>query len=204
MCHNFFKLFLKWKWLPLALEYSLDELCVYCKLWLCISQSIVEYLSMFCRHVLLSLFLMKGMSVWRIAKCFYLRLLICEWIVQTIFSCTYTVKRLFCWHRGPYFKHLSGVPDLLSRTIMEIVKFSVYYLDEYTVYPFSKLHFFLSKSLCVWCLVCTFDGGFIAFPLYKRRLFYCRVLHRLHLQYIMVIFHKTLELCSLDNYFQNW
>lgn len=38
----------------------------------------------------------------------------------------------------------------------------------------------------------------------KKSLFYCRVLHILHLQYIMLVFHKTLELCSLDNYFQNW
>jgi hypothetical protein len=106
-------------------------------------------------------------------------------------------KNNFVWYRGVILQHLNGVSNLLSKTSMKVVKFSVFVWISILLPIFKVAFLSFQKPVCMVFSAHFFDGGFFAFPLYKRRLFYCRVLHRLHLQYIMVEFHKTLELCSV-------
>lgn len=126
--------------------FSWRTLCLYCKPWLCISQSIVEYISMFCRHVLLSvvpnerhvsvtncnMFLFKVVNLWMK-------------LYRLYFHVPTSWKGNFVGIEDLILQHLSGVPDLLSKTSMEIVKFSFYFLDEYTVTHFQSCISFLPK-----------------------------------------------------------
>lgn len=126
-------------------------------------------------------------------------------VVQTVFSFIYTEKVISSIQRALFYGILMMFLTFESETNMALVSefFCLFFGRVSILLPVFRVAFLsFQKPLCMlfvhtlWWLYCL--------PYVKRGLFYCRFLHRLYLQYIMVVFHKTLKLCSLGSYFQNW
>lgn len=82
-------------------------------------------------------------------------------IVQTIFSCTYIGKNNFVDIEDFVLQHLNGVANLLSKTRMKVVKFSVFVWMS-TLLPIFKVAFLsFQKPVCMVFSAHFFDGGFL-------------------------------------------